>query len=204
MGIEDVSKGPKNIERLTEKELIQRLHDQLALIYDRVFLTGDWKGEFAHKEDRVRVNIFEDPAVDDANVLADALEEFLNDIVATLPKAIKPEDIYDTQEKHDANRLVFAETLKYVRDILRQSQKDIGTREHVDMAKCIDENIHYFRDFSVQNVRGMPGGIMQSAKVAEADEMRALAGLRRVNNRLQDIFESTGWRSSHNGGSKAV
>jgi|SRR3989344_3376582 len=201
---EGTSRGPQNIERLSEKELVQRLHDQLAVIYDRVFLTGDWKGEFAKQKDRVRVNIFEDPAVDDPKILADALAEFLDDISTTLPKAIKPEDLFDTQEKHDANRLLFAETLKYVRDVLQQSQKDIGTREHIDMAKCIDENVHFFRDFSVQNIQGMKGGIIQPAKTAEKDEERALRGLQRINSRLSDIFESTGWRNLPHGGTRAA
>ena len=202
-------RGPRNIEGLDEQELIHRLHDQLSLIYHRVFLTGDWEGEFVGEKNEIRLNDFEDIHINDPAVLADSLDEFLTSMKSTLPIAVKPKEWVEPQGKHEVNRLAFVETIKYIRSILRQSLKDVGTREHIDTAKCIDENIHYFRDISVKNITGMKGVILESAtekdeKRIEEDAMRAEEGLRRINSRLSDIWESSGWRSSSSGLPKAA
>ncbi|HCM44032.1 MAG: hypothetical protein UY39_C0035G0006 [Candidatus Kaiserbacteria bacterium GW2011_GWC2_49_12] len=189
MGLEEKYKMPQNIEDLDEQELTQRLCHQLSLVYDRVFLTGDWKGELAGKKQKeIRENLFEDivPITDPA-ILADALGEFLDAVEVTLPTAVTTEELRGAQGGHDASRLVFAETIRYVRRILNQYRKDVGTKEFTEMAKCIDENIHFFRDISVSNMDGVKGAVFSDS--IKEDEERVEEGLRKINNRLSKIFD---------------
>lgn len=183
---------PQNVETLSEQELVRRLHDQLSTIFHRIFFTGDWAGQDSQNKD-IRENIFEDVAITDPKILANAIDDFLEASRETLPKTVRPNELSESRGKHDANRLLFIETLKYVRDILKSYQKDIGTREHIEMAKGVDENIQYFRDLSIKNIKGERGAVM-TGSIAGDDE-RAQEGLHRIHNRLSDIFESMGWRN---------
>ena len=62
---------PKSIEALSEEERTKRLHHQLSVMYDRVFLSGDWKGERVSEEHPVRSNLFENKPYTDVKILVE-------------------------------------------------------------------------------------------------------------------------------------
>lgn len=176
---------PKDIEQLSQPERIKRLHHQLGVMYDRVFLSGDWEGEQLEKDDKdlpVRTNIFEDRQVTDTAVLLEGLDEFLESVKETLPGTLPLQKLETLKGQHDFNRKLFRDMLKSVRDILRQSAKDVGTLSEVEMMKCVDTNIHYFRDTPSRWQVGKP----DEAPIMD-DEKRATEGLQRIAEALVAI-----------------
>ncbi|MDO8575755.1 MAG: hypothetical protein Q7R90_00395 [bacterium] len=187
---------PKNIEQLSEREQIKRLYHQLGLVYGRVFLTGDWEGE--HKEKGPETGtLFDDVrSMDSASMLANELDSFLREIEPTTKSAVNPEDLAEPAERHDFNRRLFAEVLKYVGDILRQTNKDIGAKERIAMLKGVDENIHFFRDVPVRWEAGHVESLKKGAflKSPSKEDWNTTESLKNITDRLVEIIESGTWR----------
>lgn len=176
---------PKDLEKLDEAERVKRLHHQLGVMYDRVFLSGDWEGEQLEKIDKdliVRTNIFEDRQVTDGAVLLEELNEFLKGVRETLPGTLSLEQLETRKGRHDFNRKLFRDVLRSIRDILQQSAKDTGTLDELQMMKCVDMNIHYFRDIPHNWQRGKA----QEESIVN-DEQRATEGLQRIQEVLTSI-----------------
>ncbi len=145
---------PKSVEQLSERERTKRLHHQLSLVYDRVFITGDWSGEHPSAlneelAEDIATNIFENEPQTDPAVLADGIHDFIRDVVQTVPVGMGHEDLMTEKGRHDFNRVLGLKVFSLIRDILKQSVKDVGSDDAVRMAKAIDENIHYFRDIEI-------------------------------------------------------
>lgn len=187
---------PKEIEKLTEKEQIKRLYHQLGVIYGRVFLTGDWEGE--HKEKGPETGtLFDDVrTIDSAPMLADDLDVFLHKIQSTIKSAVHPEDLNEPIERHDFNRRLFAETLKYVGDILRQTNGSVRAKERIALLKGVDESIRFFRDvpphWKEGHVESLNKGI--ALKSLSKEDANTTEGLRNITNRLVEIIEADPWR----------
>src|SRR3989344_9101682 len=105
--------SPRDVERMNQKERIQRLHHQLGVIYGRVFLTGDWRGDDWKQipdtklSEDIATNIFEDQKVVEASDLVDGLTDFLRDAGQTVPARLNHEDLMRTEGRNDFNRALF-------------------------------------------------------------------------------------------------
>jgi hypothetical protein len=135
----------QEVEDLDEDERIKNLQNQLGIIYDHLFLTGDWHGEHTQAPE-LRRNIFEDRATTDRVELATGIDQFLRHAQPTVAGSVAPEAMRTLHGAAEDNRNVFFDLIAHVREILMQAQKDINTREEVEMMKCIDKNMHFFRD----------------------------------------------------------
>lgn len=177
---------PKDLEKLDEAERVKRLHHQLGVMYDRVFPSGDWEGEQLEQVDKnlaiFERNTFEERTVTDATVLLEGLNDFLKDVRETLPGTLSLEQLETRKGRHDFNRKLFRDVLKSIRDILQQSAKDTGTLDELQMMKCVDMNIHYFRDIPHNWQRGKA----QEESIVN-DEQRATEGLQRIQEVLTSI-----------------
>ena len=171
--------GPQNIEKLNDKERIARLHHQLGVIFDKVFLTGNWRGERSDDE-TLRENIFEDPSITDPQVLAEGIHEFIDHAQDTVARAIHPYDQMELEAMQEGNRITFFDFIAHVRDILEHSKKVVNSRQEYHMLKCIDENVHYFRD--------LPSTIKNAPVPSSGDEAkRHREGLERMLTGLERI-----------------
>jgi len=146
---------PRSVEDLSQRERIKRLHHQLSLIYDKVFLTGDWSADYEHPKETeaVRTNIFEDSVVTDPSVLAESLKEFIQNVAPTIQKSPNRETRTSLRE---FNRKLFLEVLESIHAILSQSAKEIRTIKELEMEKSVDENIHSFRDIPIVYSKEIP------------------------------------------------
>lgn len=184
---------PKDLERLDRGDRIARLHHQLGLMYDRVFLTGDWEGERPEQienkglRENIETNVFEDIANrTDAHILAEDLSEFLSAALevrrenSNTPLGLK-------KEMRDRARSQFLVIITLVRDILRQSAKDINTTEEIEMEKCIDDNIHHFRDMAINPIEQRGKGGLRQISIEE-DEEQVRKGFETILAGLRDIF----------------
>lgn len=182
---------PRPIEELSQPERIKRLHHQLSVIYDRVFLTGDWKGDHlnAPEDEGVYENIFGDKPIDSPRQLADSIDDFLTRSADTVPDVEGEDKSWNREKIKDKNREIFSELLDYVYIILTETARDTRTQSELAMEKCIDENIHHFRDapiivydMAIQNVE---------ADIAKDDD-KYTEGLQKIYNRLQTIAREEG------------
>lgn len=197
MAFEEGLGVPKPPEKLSESERVKRMHHQLGLMYARVFLTGDWAGYVpGDMQDRelaedIATNIFEDRSVTDTGVLADGLTDFVRDAGKTIPDVLRPEDLMTTEGRHEFNRALFLKIAALTRDILKRSQKDVGTDDEIRAARAIEENTHFFRDMQYRNLKGMPAGALYAGEESVAlDEQRATEGLGGIRDRLLEIVRS--------------
>jgi len=180
---------PKPIEKLPEQERVKRLHHQLGVIYDRVYLTGDWEGqmtETVEPDAPIRENIFENKSVQDIDILVENIADFLKSVPKTLPAFISPKDMETLKGIHDYNRRLFKEVVQNVHDILKQSKKDIGFTSDIELMKCIDQHIHYFRDLPANLPRGE-----NTDRSPVEDERKAAEGLQKILEGLSAIIENS-------------
>ena len=190
---ENVS-GPVNVERLNERQQIRRLHHQLGVIYGRVFLTGDWEGQHIGGKEGEPNSFDEQNTIDDQDALIDELHDFIEKVEPTLSGPVHPEDLGESAERHDSNRRLFVEALKYVRDILGSGKKDVNSIAQIEVVKAIDENIHYFRDVPVGWKSAAPQmSVLGSNSVdSKKDDWNAYEGLKNITDRLALLEESEG------------
>lgn len=187
--------GPVNLERLNERQQIRRLHHQLAVIYSRVFLTGDWEGQHVDGKEGEPTTFDEQQIIDDESALVEELGDFVRQVESSIPRAVHPEDLGESAERHDFNRRLFVEALEYVQAIIAVSKKDIGSLPRLEMLKAVDENIHYFRDLpptwqSAQAQHWREGGpvVVESQR----DDQNATEGLKKITDRLAFVLETEG------------